>query len=34
MFGASVNDIRRSAFHKVKKAQSWPVHNVFAIDRK
>ena len=34
MFGASVNDIRRSAFYKAKKAQSWPVHNVFALDRK
>ena len=34
MFGASVNDIRRSAFYKAKKAQSWPVHNVFSLDRK
>ena len=34
MFGASVDDIRASAPFKMKKAQSWPVHNVFALDRK
>ncbi len=34
MFGASVNDIRAEAPFKMKKAQSWPVHNVFALDRK
>ena len=30
MFGASVSDIRAQAPYKMKKAQSWPVHNVLA----
>ena len=30
MFGASVNDIRAEAPFKMKKAESWPVHNVLA----
>ena len=30
MFGASVSDIRAQASYKMKKAQSWPVHNVLA----
>ena len=30
MFGANVSDIRASAPYKLKKAQSWPVHNVLA----
>ncbi|MBR5257170.1 MAG: glycoside hydrolase family 3 C-terminal domain-containing protein [Bacteroidales bacterium] len=30
MFGASVSDIRAEAPYKLKKAQSWPVHNVLA----
>ena len=29
-FGASVSDIRAQAMFKMKKAQSWPVHNVLA----
>ena len=29
-FGASVDDIRCSAPFTLKKAQSWPVHNVLA----
>ena len=33
-FGASVADIRASAAYKAKKAQSWPAHDVFALDRK
>ena len=30
MFGANVSDIRAQAPYKLKKAQSWPVHNVLA----
>ena len=30
MFGANVSDIRAQAPYKMKKAQSWPVHNVLA----
>lgn len=30
MFGANVSDIRAQASYKLKKAQSWPVHNVLA----
>ena len=30
MFGASVSDIRAQAPYKIKKVQSWPVHNVLA----
>ena len=30
LFGASVSDIRAQAPYKMKKAQSWPVHNVLA----
>ena len=30
MFGANVSDIRAEAPYKLKKAQSWPVHNVLA----
>ena len=30
MFGASVADIRAQAAYKLKKAQSWAVHNVLA----
>ena len=29
-FGASIQDLRRSASFKVRKAQSWPVHDVLA----
>ena len=29
-FGASIQDLRRSGSFKLKKAQSWPVHNVLA----
>ena len=29
-FGASIQDLRRSASFTMKKAQSWPVHNVLA----
>ena len=29
-FGASLQDLRRSGSFKLKKAQSWPVHNVLA----
>jgi beta-glucosidase len=30
LFGANVSDIRAQAPYKMKKAQSWPVHNVLA----
>ena len=34
LFGASVEDIRATAAFTLKKAQNWPAHNVFALDRK
>ena len=33
LFGASCTDIRATAVCKLKKAQSWPVHPVLAINR-
>ena len=33
LFGASVSDIRTTAIYKQKTAQSWPVHNVLALQQ-
>ena len=34
LFGFNVEDIKAQGVYKLKKAQSWPVHDVLHIDEK